>query len=111
MSVSQPTLRSSTLYKYLVSIYSLGSAARQAELFLVIFQTNLAKDTDPNPHLAKIKGAYNDVVAVGQDLKDSALVQAMPLSLPPSYSTIVQSFYLAFKPTSAEVVAAIRTEW
>lgn len=103
--------QSKRLFDHLATTYSVGSAARKAELLQVIFRTELAEGEDPNPHLARIRGAFGDFVGTGETLSDSILAFAILMSLPESYVTLVQSFYLADTKSSADVLAAVRTEW
>jgi hypothetical protein len=44
-------------------------------------------------------------------LSDSILAYAILMSLPESYTTLVQTYYLANTSSSADVLSAVRTEW
>ncbi len=98
------------LLNYLISTYSANTGARQAELYHIMFQTDLAEGKNPALHLAKIKAAYADTVSQGESLSNSVLSFAILLSLPQSYLTLVQSFYLASDKLSNSIISAIRTE-
>jgi hypothetical protein len=93
--------------EHLALAYSVRSAARIAELLQVIFRTELSEGEDPNPHLARICGAFGDFVGTGEVLSDSILAFAILMSLPESYVTLLQSFYLAKTQSSADVLAAV----
>jgi hypothetical protein len=114
LSVSSPKLdasQSKLLMEHLASTYSVGSAARKAELLQVIFRTELMEGEDPNPHCARIRGAFGDFVGTGETLSDSILAYAILMSLPKLYTTLVQTYYLANTSSSADVLSAVRTEW
>jgi hypothetical protein len=103
--------QSKLLWGHLAKTYSVGSAARKAELLQMIFRTELMEGEDPNPHCAKIRGAFGDSVGKGKMLLESILAYAILMSLPESYTTLVQTYYLANTSSSAGVFSAVRTEW
>jgi len=104
------TLSAQRLLNHLISTYSANTGACQAELYHIMFCTDLAEGENPAPHLAKIKAAYADIISQGESLSDSVLSFAILLSLPQSYSTLVQSFYLASDKLLNSIISAIWTE-
>ena len=99
------------LLTHLTVTYSAVQGARQAELLSTIWHTKLAEGDDPSPHLAKLKAAFTSIVTAGSRRSDEELTYAILMSLPPSYNTLVQSFYLSPTKDSSSAINAIRTEW
>lgn len=102
---------SHVLLAHLTSTYSSGNGPRQAELWQLVFRSELDEGVDPTPFVSKIKGAFEDILGSGTDVPDHVLSYAILGSLPPSWSILAQTIYMVEKPTSASVLAAIRTEW
>ena len=99
------------LLTHLTVTYSAVQGARKAELLSTIWHTKLAEGDDPSPHLAKLKAAFTSIVTAGSRMSDEELTYAILMSLPPSYNTLVQSFYLSPTKDSSSAINAIRTEW
>jgi len=111
-----PTLTSSLgcsarLMAYIKATYSATQGSRKAELWRIIWRTDLAEGVSPMARLSSIRTAHSDLVNSGTVLADSDLAYAILMSLPESYSTIVQSLYLVDKISSSAVISAINTEW
>ena len=99
------------LLSHLVDTYSAARGSRKAELLRIIWRTDLVEGEDPTRHVAKLKSAYSAIVAAGSKMDDEELAFAILMSLPSSYDTLVQSYYLSDHKDSASVINAIRTEW
>lgn len=102
---------SSLLLSYLRATYSANTGSRKAELWRAIWRNDLEEGVDPNVHLSSIRSAHSALLVSGTSLADSDLAYAILMSLPESYNTVVQSFYLLPLVTSAAVITAINVEW
>lgn len=65
---------------------------------------------NPNKRLAEIRSAHAQLNSSGENLSDQMLTYCMTLSLPESFTPIIQSLWLNKPLKSADVQAAIQTE-
>lgn len=99
------------LLEHLKATYSSRTSPRQAELWSTVFRSDLEEGSDPTPFMARLKDAFDNILATGTDIPDHVLSYAILGALPPSYSVVAQTIYMDEKPPSTTVLAAIRTEW
>jgi len=100
------------LMQHLTNTYSAARGSRRAELLAIIWQSHLSEGDDPTVHTAKLKSAYTAIgTATGSGMNDQDFCFALLMSLPPSYNTLVQTYYLAAYMDSQSVIDAIRAEY
>ncbi len=108
---SASTACSFALLEYLKRAYSSGSGPPKTELWMTVFRSDLDEGADPVPFMARLKGAFEDILASGTQVPDEVLSYAILGHLPPSFSIVAQTIYMQDKPSSSSVLAAVRTEW
>lgn len=76
-----------------------------------MFRTSINEDEDPSIGLARIRSAHAQLAMCGETMSQGALVSAMLLALPPSYST-TRSILMTAPDLSADLVSSTaRDEW
>lgn len=103
--------QSALLLSHLDEQYSAVKDSRQAELYRIIWRTEIEEDEDPAPVIGSMRQAFNDLAASKVRVDDSQLAYAILLALPPSFAAIAQAFYLEDTPQSLSVISAINGEW
>jgi hypothetical protein len=100
------------LMRHLTTTYSASRGSRRAELLAIIWQSHLAEGDDPTVHTSKLKSAFTAIsTATGSGMNDQDFCFALLMSLPPSYNTLVQTYYLAPFLESQSIIDAIRAEY
>ncbi|RXK41468.1 hypothetical protein M231_01176 [Tremella mesenterica] len=104
--------QSGLLLEHLKANYSAARGSRRVELFRLIWRTNIQEDEDPLPVISGMREAYNDLASSTKTVfADNDLATAILLSLPPSYSTIVQGLSMRDSITSADVISTVGDEY
>ncbi|RXK40373.1 hypothetical protein M231_02356 [Tremella mesenterica] len=103
-------LKAKSLYDHLRLNYSAARSTRKAELYRIIWRTDI-EESNPITSISAMRRAFNDLTASSVSMADSQLAYAILIALPPTYSVLASTFYMLGDPSSAEVISAINDEF
>jgi len=112
-SISSLVAQSRLLLEHLRETYSSARGTRRVELLRLIWRTNITEDEDPTIPITNMREAYNDLISSSNiaTMPDLDIASAILLSLPETYSTLVQSFILRNERRSADVITGVLDEF
>lgn len=110
-SLCVSTADSLGLWTELKDQYSASVGSHQAQLLQQMWLLPVEEGENPSKRLAEIRSAHAQLNSSGEHLSDQMLAYCMTLALPESFTPIIQSLWLNKPLKSADVQAAIQTEW
>ncbi|WVN90755.1 uncharacterized protein L203_105998 [Cryptococcus depauperatus CBS 7841] len=111
-SLSKSTLSQAySLFSHLRETYSVIRGTQLAELYYVMWKTNIEEASDPMGPIEEMKKAFNHLRASQKPVSDVQLAYAILIALPPSYISLAQTFFFQNTPSSVDVISSISNEW